>query len=851
MKRVVLILFALLCLQPTVWSYDFSANCASGQTLYYSINGNSTTVTITHPGPTGSEWSGYAMPEGVLVLPETVVHAGVTYPVNAIGSHAFIGCSAITSITVPQSITTISNDILTNAGVDTLHFFATGCDDKLRRNIWGNVKYLFVGGGSHQIPTQAFANDSLLQQVVLDSIVIIGSQAFKNCVALQSITLPTTLTTLSNNVFSGCTGLTEVIYNGSISDWCGISFMNSVANPVGFSHSLTLGGSELHTLIIPTGLQSIGNYAFYGCASIDNVVIPPTITHIGSEAFVGTGLDSLKFYATGCDTYVRANNFGGVRNLTTGGGTRMITSGAFQNDTLLETATLDSVTLVGLRAFRRCSRLDTIRLSPMIDTIADYAFSECGALAFIESPCTTVPYTERNAFADAPSTTIVSIPCGTTALYQESWSQFTHFQEPSSSVVTLLSNDSTMGEVSVIVAPTCSNPTAIVEAIAHEGYHFEAWNDGDSLNPRTLTTIGDTTLVAFFAKNSYVVSLTSSDSTMGFTTGGGLYAYLDTIEIHAYATSHHHFLHWQDLSQENPRQIIVTGDMHYEATFAADSHHITVGSAQPEWGSTTGSGNYPFGTSVTIAAQAHENHHFTGWSDGITLNPRQILLISDTILYAFFAADSHLVSLQANNDLYGSVSGGGMVPHGDTITITATPYEHYHFLRWQDGDTHNPRNIIVLEPLSFEAFFVADSHHIQVRPNNAHYGTVTGGGIYPYGEEVSLEAQPNANYQFLHWSDGATDNPYTFTVICDSIFTAIFETLEAIDNPECHINIQSKNQSIIISGAPKQFLRIYDLSGKIVHNGILQEYNAYRMPVKGIYIVVIGDLPPKQILVAE
>lgn len=65
----------------------------------------------------------------------------------------------------------------------------------------------------------------------------------------------------------------------------------------------------------------------------------------------------------------------------------------------------------------------------------------------------------------------------------------------------------------------------------------------------------------------------------------------------------------------------------------------------------------------------------------------------------------HIVLITVNDADYGTVSGGGIYDHGDTATLTATPYEGYLFTQWNDGDTNNPRSLIVIGDTSLMAIF--------------------------------------------------------------------------------------------------------------------------------------------------
>ena len=166
------------------------------------------------------------------------------------------------------------------------------------------------------------------------------------------------------------------------------------------------------------------------------------------------------------------------------------------------------------------------------------------------------------------------------------------------------------------------------------------------------------------------------------------------------------------------------------------------------------------------------------WSDGNTDNPRTIVVESDITLTAEFALDEHIVTATAE---HGTVTGSGTYTHGTEVTLTATADEHYHFVQWSDGNTDNPRTIVVESDITLTAEFALDEHIVTA---TAEHGTVTGSGTYTHGAEVILTAIPDIGYEFTQWSNGVTENPYTFSVTEDIVLEAQFKhsTATATEN---------------------------------------------------------------------
>ena len=121
------------------------------------------------------------------------------------------------------------------------------------------------------------------------------------------------------------------------------------------------------------------------------------------------------------------------------------------------------------------------------------------------------------------------------------------------------------------------------------------------------------------------------------------------------------------------------------------------------------------------------------------------------------------------------------------ISINAVPENaHRHFVRWSDGNTDNPRTVVVTQDTTFTAEFAIDQHTVTT---NAQNGTITGGGTYDYGTTATLTATADEHYHFTQWNDGNTDNPRTISVEGDATYTAEF----AIDQ-----------HTITVSCAPQQ-----------------------------------------------
>ncbi|MBO4615312.1 MAG: choice-of-anchor J domain-containing protein [Bacteroidales bacterium] len=204
--------------------------------------------------------------------------------------------------------------------------------------------------------------------------------------------------------------------------------------------------------------------------------------------------------------------------------------------------------------------------------------------------------------------------------------------------------------------------------------------------------------------------------------------------------------------------------------------YITVTSADPQQGTTTGTGRYDIGSTATISAIPNEGFRFLSWTDGNTDNPRNVIVEQDATYTATFEAiPTFIVTAASNNDSFGTVTGGGTYYEGTVVTITANANDGYYFVSWNDGTTTNPRTVTVTQNIVLIATFaVRTTVNITALSANEEYGTVTGGGEHLIGSTVTLIAHPNSGYLFESWNDGNTDNPRQFVATEDAMYIATF-----------------------------------------------------------------------------
>ena len=211
-------------------------------------------------GAVEGQWT-YIIEDGGATITASTATGGVTIP-SVLGGYAvkklgitggsIVGFfnTSVTSVVIPNSVTSISN--------------------------------------------YAFVNCTGLTSVTIGSgVTSIGYSAFKGCTGLTSITIPNSVTSIGSHVFQGCRSLTSVVIPSSVTriedfvfDSCisltSITIPNTVTH-IGYYAFSTC--TSLTSITIPNSVTRIDNYAFYGCTRLASITIPNSVTSIGDNAF--------------------------------------------------------------------------------------------------------------------------------------------------------------------------------------------------------------------------------------------------------------------------------------------------------------------------------------------------------------------------------------------------------------------------------------------------------------------------------------------------------------------------------------------------------------------------------------
>ena len=295
------------------------------------------------------------------------------------------------------------------------------------------------------------------------------------------------------------------------------------------------------------------------------------------------------------------------------------------------------------------------------------------------------------------------------------------------------------------------------------------------------------------APQTYTITVSANPTIGGFVNGGGSYNSGASCTVTASANSGYTFSNWTEngnvVSTQANYTFTVTSNRNLVANFQAlpQNYTITVSANPTQGGSVTGGGTYQEGQSCTVSATANNGYVFTNWTENgnvVSTSARYTFTVNgNRTLVANFTQQNYTISVSANPNNGGTVTGGGAFHYGDNCTVSATPATGYTFLRWTENgnqvSTNATYSFSVTGNRTLVAQFQVQSFTIGVSSNPNNGGTVSGGGTYNYGASCTVTATPNQRFVFVNWTENgtpvSTSESYTFTVTGNRNLIANFE----------------------------------------------------------------------------
>lgn len=374
------------------------------------------------------------------------------------------------------------------------------------------------------------------------------------------------------------------------------------------------------------------------------------------------------------------------------------------------------------------------------------------------------------------------------------------------------------------------------------GYSFAGWmNQNNELvsteNPFTFEVTDDTVLTATVNPLPYTVYVDVNADDEGYIRGAAyvsendasftydylteINAQLTTVPVYGYV-----FDNWTNVNNEVVElPMVLTQDTNVFANFKKDQFEVK-GSVAADYrmmGRVAGTETVDYLEYVTLTANENTGYNFSKWVDAdgndidlaatyedpttglvydiytnVNGNSIDVLANEAHELFAVYDYEYYTVSVAANDDAMGDVSINGefvaekVLAYSQTVTLEATPVEHYHFVDWTDGNTENPRTFILNEEnaVLYTANFAIDTHtvtftynadqvdSISLVPTNSAIA-VSATNTYDYNTELQAYIEPAHGYDFKGWSHDGENvaeaaETYTFTLVQDTNLMPLF-----------------------------------------------------------------------------
>ncbi len=411
MKKIATLLLGALMAIPAVardFEYEYE-----GQTLVYTVISETAKTCKTKEGSyDNSTYTPGNAVSGDLILPEHPMDGDTEFTLTEITYASFAKCSELTSIKIPESVTSCGSSAFRDCTGLTKAEFAS-------IEHLCSIDFSIINGASNPLEYAHHLyidGEEVTEVVIPDSVKKIGYRTFYGCSSLTSIEILKGVTSIGSCAFYGCSSLTSIEIPSSVTSIGSSAFrdcssLTSIEIPEGVTsigESAFRDCSSLTSIEIPNSVKSISSYAFYGCSSLTSIEIPEGVTSIREWAFTSCkSLTSIKIHE----------------------GVTSIGSRAFSGcSSLISIEIPEGVTSISPTAFEHCSSLTSINIPEGVTFIGNYTFYGCSSLTSIEIP-EGVTSIGNSAFSGCSSLTSVIIPPSVTELGENAFKNCSNLQK--------------------------------------------------------------------------------------------------------------------------------------------------------------------------------------------------------------------------------------------------------------------------------------------------------------------------------------------------------------------------------------------------------------------------------------
>ncbi len=322
--------------------------------------------------------------------------------IEFIGPYAFEGCRSLENITLPQTCEKLEKGTL--------------CDCL-------SLRSLIIPPSVRKFEELLCAGIGVKDIYIPEGVTELDDSCFFCCKDLESIYLPSTLTTIKPYAFRECDKLKKIIINpnskylindnGVIYDFektkviCNTPASNQL-NITLLPSTKTIccsafWNSKIHSINLPYGLRAIEANVFHGCKNLKFIYIPDTVTYFEYGCFAYCGIEYFRLPSNILAIPKSIFKYNPLKSVEIPEGVNIIEDDAFCGSNIESLIIPSSVKIIGKCAFMRCKLLKEITISEGVEIISEEAFSECKSLRQIIIPASVTEITGQNTFSLCPN----------------------------------------------------------------------------------------------------------------------------------------------------------------------------------------------------------------------------------------------------------------------------------------------------------------------------------------------------------------------------------------------------------------------------------------------------------------
>lgn len=292
----------------------------------------------------------------------------------------------------------------------------------------------------------------------------------------------------------------------------------------------------------------------------------------------------------------------------------------------------------------------------------------------------------------------------------------------------------------------------------------------------------------------------------------------------------------------------------------ANDYIISVSANPSNGGSVSGGGTFTQGQTCTVHATANSGYTFVNWTENgtqVSTNANYTFTVTgNRSLVAHFQQQQqqYTISVSANPNNGGNVSGGGTFNQGASCTVHATANSGYTFVNWTENGTQVSTNVnysfTVTGNRNLVANFVPNTHTIQATAGSNGTITPSGNITVALGANQSFSMIPDAGYEvqevYIDGNPVGAMNSYTFTnVTAEHYIHVNFTLVDAIDENNTHLIQVYPNPTmgeVIIEAEGLSHIQIVNLQGQTVYSTNVVDGQIHidlSQMAKGIYLMHI------------